>query len=333
MTERIRVVLSPHQGTSNPFVGIFAKSLPPEVEVLGFTWRRALLGRYDVLHVHWPDALYAGRRAPVRFVRRVLFSALLLRNRLLRVPHVWTVHNLEPHETATAWGRALYRAWAESCTTRLHLSQAGLEEYGDPTGVVIPRGDFAPLLESLPPIDRAPVAGRLALYGVLRPYKGVERLIEVMSDPATADLSVVIAGRALDPSYGRQLRDLAAAAPRVEFRDVRMTDEELVRLISSVEVVLLPYLRINNSASALLALSAGCPVIVTASPTMLELRDEVGDEWVQCLGGPLTATTLTEAIGQLRSKQRGPRPVFSERDWTRIGQAHLVAYREAAGRS
>ena len=107
---RIRVLLSltPPDGTTR-YVVQLVEGVPTEVSLLFFSWRTALLGSYDVFHVHWPEFLIRGRSAIERLCRACLFAALLLRLKASGIPIVRTVHNLSPHEEGAWPERALLR--------------------------------------------------------------------------------------------------------------------------------------------------------------------------------------------------------------------------------
>jgi hypothetical protein len=54
--ERLQVLVFPKHG-DNPFLARFSHGLEQQgAAVDDFTFKRALLRRYDVLHVHWPDS-------------------------------------------------------------------------------------------------------------------------------------------------------------------------------------------------------------------------------------------------------------------------------------
>jgi hypothetical protein len=94
--------LRPPDGTTK-YVDHMVGGAPPGVAVRFFSWTAALVARYDVLHVHWPELLIRDSRRPwMRVVKRRLLDLLLLRLWLQRIPLVWTAHNLEPHEAVTA---------------------------------------------------------------------------------------------------------------------------------------------------------------------------------------------------------------------------------------
>ena len=86
---RIRVlhVLPAPNGTTQ-YVDHMIGGAPPEIQILTFSWPRAILGAYDVLHVHWPEFLVRQRTPVGRFVKAILAHLLLLRLDLMETPVV-----------------------------------------------------------------------------------------------------------------------------------------------------------------------------------------------------------------------------------------------------
>ena len=82
---------------ANPFSAMSLTCLPGNIVAVPFSWRRALFGKYDVFHLHWPEALTRG--SGVRgFAKKALTTLLLARLWILRTAVVRTIHNLKPHE-------------------------------------------------------------------------------------------------------------------------------------------------------------------------------------------------------------------------------------------
>jgi glycosyltransferase involved in cell wall biosynthesis len=134
-----------------------------------------------------------------------------------------------------------------------------VERFGaDPSHVhVIPHGAFDYLTsqehEQSLPDELAEVEGPVILwFGVLRPYKGVDVLMEAFRDLEGAELWVV----------GRPWMDIApikAAAERargtVRFVDRFVTDPEIPAYFRRADVVVLPYRRIDQSGVLYTALA------------------------------------------------------------------------------
>lgn len=321
----MRVLMSPGPEISNPFISLLIRNLDPDVVVSKFTWREAFLGNYDVLHVHWPDALLKAP-TPLRRAWKVLqVRALLLWNRARRRRQVWTVHNLSPHENGgTARAKAL-DAWDRSCTDRVFLSRAAASMVAADQARVIKHGDYREVRDGHRDRMVTAVEGELLLFGLLRPYKGIETLVDAVG--GQNDLHLRVVGRPEPSEYSDSLVLHTATSAAVEFSFGRVEEADLVEAITRAEIVVLPYQKIYNSGAALMALTLGRPIIVTDSGTMRELREEVGREWVHCLDSPLTAQSLADAVTALRGATRAALPTFIEREWATIGHAYSEVYR------
>jgi beta-1,4-mannosyltransferase len=97
----LRVLAQPafRNRVENPYTTLlYTHLLTRGVHADEFSWRRALLGRYDIWHLHWPES-YPNKRAGGRAIRQsVGLLALLWWARARGTRVVWTVHNLAAHE-------------------------------------------------------------------------------------------------------------------------------------------------------------------------------------------------------------------------------------------
>jgi beta-1,4-mannosyltransferase len=334
---RLRVLTT--KGTddfsANPYVAILARHNAELMEVREFSWSQAFFGDHDVVHLHWPEAIVRSQTGWKQLGKTALLRLLIIVDRLRRRAHVSTIHNLDTHEKGSSFERSTLRAWLHSCQRRIYLTRAALGQSGDDRGVVIPHGDYAEFVARYRPesADGRTEAGvgRVLLFGMLRRYKGVERLIEEFARiDRGLGLELLVAGKAIDEDYERQLAELAASTPAVTVRADRfLSHDELIDTVTRSELVILPYERMYNSGAALMALTLHRPVAATGSPSLLELADEFGEGWVQPLPTPLTAEAIVAAVTALRAHNRGAAPDWSAREWPAIAAAHLDAYRGA----
>jgi len=215
-------------------------------------YRRTLAPRADVVHFQWLS---------VQAVDRWL---------LPRRPTVLTAHDLLPREPrpGQAWAqRRLYDAVdavvAHSAYGRdLLVGRLGV----DPAKVrVIHHGAFrhltAQAAEVPLPAELAAVRSPVVLFfGLLRPYKGVETLLEAWRGIEGAELWIV--GRPRMP-----LDPLRAGAPaNVRFIPRFVSDAELPAYFRRADVVALPYSRTERldwSGVLATALAFGKPTVVS----------------------------------------------------------------------
>lgn len=314
---------------TNPYITMLAETLARTPGVLSrpFSWRQALVGRYDVFHVHWPEPLVHGRTPLRALVREALSIALLARLRFSRIAVVRTRHNLQAHETP---GRAAHRlAVGLARRSRADIALGTVTPPERAPQTVIPHGHYRSWYGAFPQPDAEP--GRLATVGMLRPYKGVEALIAAFADAPTT-LSLHLAGRPLDAAFGAHLDALAAADPRISLVARHIDDAEFTAAIRRSELVVLPYTALHNSGAALAALSLDRPVLLPEGPASRALSAEVGDGWVSLFTAPLDADDLTTALDAARALPPGARPRLADREWDSAGDRHLEVYRAASTR-
>lgn len=313
---------APPDGTTK-FIVQLVEGAPPQLTLKFFSWRTALFGSYDVFHVHWPEFLIRSRNPLRRVQRRLLFQALLLRLRYRRIPLVRTLHNVQPHESGGRWESWLL-AWAERSTTLFVRLNPTTDSPGP--AVTILHGHYVDRFGSmeLP----AAVPGRILYFGLIRPYKGVERLLSVFSSVESADVSLRVVGK---PSHGLGALVTAAADadPRVTCRLEFVPDAVLVREIGQSSLVVLPYLEMHNSGALLVALSLGRPVLAPNTPANAAMVEEVGAAWLLLFDGELTADVLLDALASVSGAGLSGVPDLSGRDWALVGEQHLAAYEGA----
>lgn len=315
--------------TTNPYITQLYRALrrSPDAEVRAFDYRTALLGRYDVVHVHWPELLVGGHKGIGRLARRVLTALTVARWRLRSTPVVRTLHNLErPQGISSLDHRILDRIDA---LTRLdiHLNDHTPARAGTATAT-IRHGHYRDWYERFPTAE--PTPGRILYVGLIRRYKGVEDLVDAFVDSDRAELSLHVAGKASSDELIQTLHERARGDTRVSIDARFLSDTEMVDAITSSELVVLPYRHMHNSGTALAVLSLDRAVLLPDNEVNRALADEVGPGWVHVYSG----TVSTEAIHRAweASRARTGRPDLSAREWDDAASAHLSAFRRAAER-
>lgn len=280
---------------------------------------RSLLRRdYDIVHIHWPDALLNGR-SRVRIVLRLLALTAALAYARRRGPVVWTAHNLSAHDCRfPALERAFWRLLPLLVSHVLVLSEAGrrdllqahpklggkylgltrhgtyTEVYGSPTPEIC-RCRRAQLGVS----DQAKL---VLFFGRIQRYKGLPNLIREFRKIERPDSRLVVCGEVMDEDLHAEIQTLASSDRRVLLHLQRVADDQVAATIGAADLMVLPYVTVSNSGAALLALSYGCPVLVPALPVFRELGEHAGDGWVrlaQGAGGQVTASDIAEALSNV----------------------------------
>ncbi len=206
--------------------------------------RRAAAG-FDVVHYQW-------------LTLEPLDRLLLARG----LPRVFTAHNVLRRGRRS---RRALRGVLDRMDAVVAHTEAGADELRAETGVpvhVIPHGAFEHLArqerEEPLPAELAAVEGPVVLcFGILRPYKGVDVLVDAFREIDGAELWVV----------GRPWMDTAplraAATGAVRFVDRFVPDAQLPALFRRADVVCLPYRRIDQSGVLYTALAFGKAMVLS----------------------------------------------------------------------
>jgi glycosyltransferase involved in cell wall biosynthesis len=251
---------------------------------------------------HVPDMLgyrRAARDADVVHVQWLTLpqvdGPLLPRGR----PLVLTAHDVLPREPRPGQAgaqRRLLRRFDALVVHSAHGRDRLVAEAGvDPGRVhVIPHGAFTHLTEVADPVPLPPELAAVELpvvllFGLVRPYKGLDVLLEAWRGVDGAELWVVGLPR-------MDLAPLRAAAPRtVRFVERFVPDAELPAFFDRADLVVLPYREIDQSGVLFTALAFGKPLVLTAVGGFPEVAGEGAAELVP----PGDPAALAGALGRL----------------------------------
>ncbi|MBB6484163.1 glycosyltransferase [Rhizobium lusitanum] len=295
-----RIHFFPDYGAANPYQPLIQVSFPDESTIGPGTIDQAIAAlraergsvrRKHIFHLHWTNTIVA--YAPNHAVAETLKDAFISKLRTFRSLGgfvIWTIHNALSHESPyLAVERALSTEIA-ACSDRIHLHSAGAiqvvqEEFPLPEDriVILPHPNYVGVYQNF--VSEATARARLGLaesdivfsfIGMLRPYKGIQPLIEAfrlirMKHPS---IRLVIAGQPMPPYVPGTVAQMAGNVPGITLIERRLGDAELQWIFNASDFAVLPYSRILTSGSALNALSFSRPVIV---PNLGVLPETVHD--------------------------------------------------------
>jgi beta-1,4-mannosyltransferase len=309
----------------NPYVLLLAESTRPEVEVVGFTWRTLLVGKFEAVHLHWPEYLLQQPSRSRTLAARIFMLCALGRMKLNKVPIVRTMHNKGAHVSTSRVDDWILRRLDSMVSARIWLTARRDEDaLRSQEDEVILHGDYSPWLKALNvEVSAAPGKDRMLCFGIMRRYKRFE-------EPARAILAagrghLTIAGSPADSDYAGELQELAASSPEfLTFVGRRLADSELIRLIKESDVVIVPYDDLYNSGVILLALSLQRPVAVRDSSTAQDLVAEYGDYWIRVFGSEFGPESL-QLVLDGQAARSGPAH-SDDRRWSKVGRQHRDLY-------
>lgn len=347
---RRTVALWPDYRIENPYQDMLYATLPaggtqvvPAGDLMSRPIPRDGGGRLDgqVLHIHWTapilgpaTGLYDAQLRLDRFqatVRDVLHRGARL---------VWTVHNVLPHECAyPAVEVRLSRFLAEHADLIHVMSEETLDavagRYVLPRDKVrvIPHASYVGVYPDF--VSRSVARRRLGVLphevallvlGGIRPYKGLDRLLDVFDRVCREELRLrlLVAGKPGRFPDLAEWRRRCEEHPRIVSDFSYVPDADLQVWCRAADVAVLPYRSILNSGSFQLALSFGLPVIGPTDGALRSLLDPA-----YCLSfDPADDRSLAEAVRQaptLANRATAARARQAANRWTVADMAAAFA--------
>jgi beta-1,4-mannosyltransferase len=352
MSKMQRTILAFPFWSSNPYLNmLYLACQTAGWHVTGVTKLEALveavqneLHEGDIVHVHWTAPVTEGAMTYSEAEQGLaVFKGVLDTMADKRIELLWTVHNEIAHDTAFyEVERDLARTLASNARLIVQLheltAQAVARSYQLPADKLVTLRHVSYLglypdsvddTEARERLGIRPGAPTVGFVGRVRQYKGIETLFAAVDRVASRvdGLTLLLAGKtsqedltAIEPSLPRTVEIVRRAS--------FVPDEELGLWLRASNVLVLPYRRILNSGSIMLAATFGTPCIIPDDTPLAELYQD--QSWVRVYetrGDQVR--NLAEAIipvvqGDRRAQQAARRfarsytPFDMSRDYLRI---------------
>lgn len=325
---RVLEVVRPPDGTTR-YIDQVVTFADDAVEFSYASLASLLVINYDVVHLHWPEMVVRHRLRVIEAVKCRVFDAWIRRLRRRNVAIVRTLHNVQPHDGARRpVAQTLKRLDAVTDLFVVINSATPVPE----GGMYIPHGHYRDRFQAH--LKSIPQSGRVLHAGLIRPYKGVEGLLEAFGRMRDKSVTLRVVGKPLDAHLRTTVTQAAAQTPdRISARLEFVADDEFVREMTSAELVCLPYQELHNSGILLVALSLDRPALVPDSASARALADEVGQGWVMTFSGQIEASDIERALAAVRTSARSARPTLGDRNWQRVGRLYSEAFTTARDRA
>ncbi len=258
-----------------------------------------------LVHLNWFENIVERRSffTELRsFLRKLTVLTII---HLSGKPLIWTLHNRESHEKGTAFfsriiTRLLVR-WSDCIVIHSGQSEGVLTAYGGRTlerVAYVPHPHFIGVYGDALTATRGDNLLRLLFIGMVKPYKNLELLIDVVGAFGHR-VQLIIAGKAVDENYQRKLVEQANAVGNVTLLPYFVPDGELAQLLGRADAVVLPYDLASslNSGTVILAFSYKKTVICPEIGTVSDLDSHMADTF--CYRYGTTAQHRAELTQQI----------------------------------
>ena len=304
----------------NPYAGLLARALEKRdihLELGDYAieqeWLKSHRADHEVLHLNWLHHFYRADDLETTLKRYTRFTENLTFARTLGYRIVWTMHNLYPHERlypeVDHLARLLVCHLADAVIAHCEHAAGLARRLFYRTGAlhVIPHGNF---IDAYPnEVSREEARRKLGIpearfvylfFGNARAYKGIERLIDTFRKVAGEDATLVLMTRwGLNPAYGKEIEGMAGQDGRIRiFTSSFFQNDEFQVYLNAADVVVLPFVDVLTSGSAITAMSFGKPVILPRLGCLPELADDT----MGLLYDPARPGALEEAFAAVRGR-------------------------------
>jgi glycosyltransferase involved in cell wall biosynthesis len=255
-------------------------------------------------------------------------------------PRVMTAHYILPSRPSRRQLESARRVFGRMDAVVAHSEQGAARLTGelglDPARVrVIPHGAFDYLTKLGPaeqplPAELEGAEGPVILaFGLIRPYKGLEVLLEAFAQVRGAELWIVGNPR----TDVAPLRALADRAPgRVRFLTRFVADEEIPAIFRRADLVALPYLDAEHSGVLYTGLAFGKPLVLSAVGGFPEVAETGAARLVPPGDAVALAGTLKDLVGDEAARAElaaaAARAAAGPYSWDETARLTLDLYRE-----
>ena len=334
---------------TNPYGPLLARAMEKigvelvaaHVEDLSRDWLDVHRDTLDVLHIHWPHYTYTRPGLDESVVNCTALMEHLWYARHLGYKVVWTVHNLYPHESIhpdlDRIARMAISEIASALIVHCEYGRALVERrFSRTEGVfTIPHGNF---IEAYPnEISQAEARKCLGLsddhfvylfFGNVRPYKGVDQLLETFTEMSGDHLRLVLVAK-LNTDYSKEIVEKAETGDsRIVVRTSEFFPSEDFQIyLNAADVVVLPFQKILTSGSVMTAFSFGKPVVVPRIGCLTELvRNRVGVAYESKAAGALKQAMVSVQDLDLEQCSEQALKLAKSISWDRIAKNTAEVY-------
>ncbi|MBA4313399.1 MAG: hypothetical protein C0417_12315 [Chlorobiaceae bacterium] len=292
--KRDEIVYLPDWSSANPYQkmlyaaieksGTTCRGMQGKDFTLGWLWKNRR--RVQIIHLHWLFGVYAPGGTKLSYTCACIFLSKVMIARILHYRFYWTVHNFISHEATNKRLESLIREIISSISeiVIVHCQYARkliMEKWkiGDEKIRVIPHGSYVGFypnnctsVESRKYLNIPNNCTVFLFFGMVRKYKGLNTLRESFLElyRQHPDVHLVIAGQ----PHNEQFRNEIESEMKKEGISLFLQfipDSEVQYFLNASDIVVLPYVDILTSGTALLAFTFGKPIIAPLKGCLPEL--------------------------------------------------------------
>lgn len=279
------------------------------MEIEEFSIPRALLKKYKLMHMHWPEYFLDKRNTLEVLLKLIAFCTLISLIKLKGTKIIWTAHNSSSHEKKHPFLEYLFwRYLLNNLDGYITLTQSGKDELMHKYPQIkkikqftIPHGDYRMEYEDTISKEKARKLLKIKKedlmilnFGKIRYYKGIIPLIMEFEKLKVKNNRLYIVGNCHDSKLAEEIEK--KTNNNIKFINNYIPSNEVQLYFKSADLIVLPYSKISNSGNLFLALSLNKPVLLPDTHTFKEIQKEIGEKWIKTYKGEINSKIIKEGL-------------------------------------
>jgi beta-1,4-mannosyltransferase len=329
----------------NPYNWLLYKNMPAKKAVVEeFSYKKVISNQYDILHLHWVvETIIRHPNWMISSVRSLMMLMLIDFARKRGTKVIWTIHDETPHSIVhprlASWFQKhlLTRidGYISLSQTSKEIIEKKLPILQKLPNAIINHGHYRDIypntIQPQEAREKLKISNdkRIILFvGYIDIYKNVPKLIKIFRQLSPPGWVLVIAGKIERYHLKEEITLESENDPNIKLFLNHIPDDELQIYFQSADLVVLPFTKILNSGSSLLALSFNCPILVPNLGSIPELKNIVGEDWVNTYSGELTPEILSQGLDWFINTKRSSQCTMEKLDWEKLSQETLQLYQQ-----
>lgn len=289
------IIFYPPYSDSNDYINLFVNSLESngcrvinkawngDIKLILYSMLKVISHKNVIFHFNWleDNAARKGLLARIKCELLLIFFKIF---GLCGGKLVWTMHNARSHNEDNRYQEYFIKRMLKyislvvvHCSESIEILQLNYG-YSEKKILFVPHGNYCSVIKQYPSEKNKNYNKfRILYFGSISYYKGVEKLIKAFNcDFLNENAELVICGKVNDTLLEDRIRLCARQNVNIKLDLRYISNEELGAYISSCDAIVLPYEKesMQNSGSAILAISCGKPIIIPVFGYIKDILDK-----------------------------------------------------------
>ncbi len=290
--KNIKIVCLPVAGINDPTQYLMIEGLNENIDIIAMNGvddkffgilRSAIKYQPDFLHFDWIECYYWRRNLVLTYLNfPIFFIQVMLCKYLFKIQIVWTIHNLLPHDRKYQHLKLRILSWFAKIVKSVRvLSPESIssvsELYKIPKSKIqfIGFGDYTKYYpndinkeEARKKLNISATTKVLMTIGSVKEYKGIPEYLRAIQTLSKSNLNIYIVGKCVNKRLDAEIKSFVTS--NTIYVNTFINSQDLQMYYNAADIIVLPFLDIENSGSVVMAMGFKKPVVAPQSHVLNE---------------------------------------------------------------